>query len=176
MHPILGYTVQHRGVDFGAATGTPIVAAGDGTVAEIGWRGGYGQYVKLRHSGEYATAYAHMSSYARGLKAGARVRQGQTIGYVGATGMATGPHLHYEVHRNGGQVNPTGVKFPSGQKLDDREMRQFLEVKAGLGRTVAELRDAGQRRHAGAAGQGSRWIDPVGGAQAATACPGRAAC
>lgn len=176
MHPILGYTVKHRGVDFGALTGTPIMAAGDGTVAEIGWKGGYGQYVKLRHSGEYATAYAHMSSYARGLKAGARVRQGQVIGYVGATGMATGPHLHYEVHKNGGQVNPTGVKFPSGQKLNDQEMRQFLEVKAGLGRAVAELRDAGRRRHADNGGPEGMRGDLIAGARAATACPSRAAC
>lgn len=138
-HPILGYTVKHRGVDFGAPTGTPIMAAGDGTVAELGWKGGYGQYVRIRHTAEFATAYAHLSSYARGVKSGARVRQGQVIGYVGSTGMATGPHLHYEVHRNGGQVNPTGVKFPSGQKLTDRELREFEAAKSRLGIEVARI-------------------------------------
>jgi murein DD-endopeptidase MepM/ murein hydrolase activator NlpD len=174
MHPILGYTVQHRGVDFGAPTGTPIMAAGDGAIAELGWKGGYGQYIRVRHSGEFATAYAHISAYARGLKPGARVRQGQIIGYVGATGLATGPHLHYEVHRNGGQVNPTGVKFPAGQKLNDAELRQFQQVQAQLGRQVASLRDGARLARAGG------WPDIVTGAQASTAAgclgPRRAAC
>lgn len=136
-HPILGYSVMHRGVDFAAPIGTPIYAAGDGTIEDIGERNGYGRYVRVKHSNSYATAYAHMSGYGRGLKAGSRVRQGQIIGYVGATGRATGPHLHYEVLRNGDQINPIAVKFPSGEKLTGAELAKFQAAKTAVDRMLS---------------------------------------
>ena len=135
-HPILGYSVMHRGVDFGAPTGTPIFAAGDATVEDIGVRSGYGNYIKLKHTGSFSTAYAHMNGFARGLKSGMRVRQGQVIGYVGATGRVTGPHLHYEVFRDGKQVNPVSVKFPTGEKLIGTELQRFHQIKNELDRTL----------------------------------------
>jgi murein DD-endopeptidase MepM/ murein hydrolase activator NlpD len=136
MHPILGYSAMHKGVDFGAATGTPIQAAGDGTVEQASWSGAYGNYVRIRHNGEYATAYAHLSRYGAGIKEGARVRQGQIIGYVGSTGRSTGPHLHYEILRRGAQVNPMGVKFPSGKKLEGIDLVKFNVAR---GETVRRL-------------------------------------
>src|SRR5690606_35713632 len=105
-HPIKGYTRMHQGTDFAAPTGTPIYAAGDGVVEKAGRNGGYGNYIKIRDGNGYGTAYAHLSRFAKGLKAGSRVTQGDVIGYVGSTGASTGPHLHYEVHVNGKQVNP----------------------------------------------------------------------
>lgn len=124
-HPILGYSLMHKGSDFGAPTGTPIQAAGDGVVEVAGWNGGYGQYVRIKHANGYATAYAHMSRIA--VKPGQRVRQGQVIGNVGTTGRSTGPHLHYEVIVNGKQVNPAGIRFPSGRKLEGKELARFRE-------------------------------------------------
>jgi len=136
-HPILGYSLMHKGVDFGAITGTPIQAAGEGVVEMAGWNGGYGQYVRIKHGNGYATAYAHMSRL--GVKTGQRVRQGQIIGAVGTTGRSTGPHLHYEVMQNGKQINPTGVRFPSGRKLEGKEFerfkRQATETDGDLRRT-----------------------------------------
>lgn len=129
-HPILGYSLMHKGVDFGAQTGTPIQAAGDGVVEMAGWNGSYGQYVRIKHGNGYATAYAHMSRI--GVKNGQRVRQGQVIGAVGSTGRSTGPHLHYEVMQNGKQINPTGVRFPSGRKLEGKEFDRFRRISAGL--------------------------------------------
>src|SRR5262249_25641551 len=105
LHPILGYSMMHRGVDFRAAVGTPIMAAGDGVIERAGPFSTYGNYVKIRHAGGYETAYAHMSRFARFVRPGLRVRQGQVIGYVGTTGRSTGPHLHYEVLRGGSQIN-----------------------------------------------------------------------
>lgn len=137
MHPILGYSAFHKGVDFGAVSGTPIQAAGDGTVEMKGWFGGYGNYVRLRHNSEYATAYAHMSRYAAGLTEGARVRQGQIIGYVGTTGRSTGAHLHYEVLRRGAQINPIGVKFPSGRKLEGTEFVAFKNTRVEADHALA---------------------------------------
>lgn len=124
-HPILGYTRMHKGLDFAARRGTPIYAAGDGVVEYAGRNGGYGKYVRIRHNGTYKTAYAHMHRYGRGVRKGRRVRQGQVIGYVGSTGRSTGPHLHYEVHKSGRQVNPRSVKLPSGRKLKGRELTAF---------------------------------------------------
>ncbi len=138
-HPINGYTKMHRGVDFGAATGTPIVAAGGGVVEMAGWNGGYGRYVRIRHKGQYATAYAHMKSIAKGVKKGKRVRQGQIIGYVGASGKATGPHLHYEVLRNGRQVNPLSVRLPTGVKLEDAALAAFERVRATIDAQLSAL-------------------------------------
>lgn len=135
-HPILGYSVMHRGVDFGAPTGTPIFAAGDATVEDLGVRSSYGNYIRLKHTGSFSTAYAHMNGFARGLKNGMRVRQGQVIGYVGATGRVTGPHLHYEVFRDGKQVSPVSVKFPTGEKLLGQELQRFQQIKNELDRSL----------------------------------------
>jgi len=126
-HPIMGYTSQHMGVDFGAPSGTPIMAAGDGVVERADWFGGYGNYVRLRHTPEIATAYGHMIRHAPGIKPGARVKQGQIIGYVGSTGMSTGPHLHFEVHQGGRPINPQTVKSMPGRRLDAADMKRFRD-------------------------------------------------
>lgn len=125
MHPLLGYSKMHKGIDFGAPTGTPIYAAGSGTVVEIGKKGAYGNYIRIRHNGDYQTAYAHMSRFAKGLVQGEKVKQGQVIGYVGATGRATGPHLHYEILVDGSQVNPAQVKTTASNKLTGKELKAF---------------------------------------------------
>ena len=138
-HPLLGYSRMHKGVDFGAAAGTPILAAGDGTIEFIGRNSGYGNYVRIRHNDTYKTAYAHMQGFASGLGQGSRVRQGQVIGYVGSTGMSTGPHLHYEVLVHDEQINPLDVKLPSGEKLAGTELAAFLEVRDRLDAQYAEL-------------------------------------
>jgi murein DD-endopeptidase MepM/ murein hydrolase activator NlpD len=124
-HPILGYNKMHRGLDFAAPRGTPVMAAGDGVIERIGRYGAYGKYIRIRHSGTYKTAYAHLSGYARGMKTGKRVRQGQVIGHVGTTGRSTGPHLHYEVLRDGGQINPLRLRLPTGQRLVKAELAAF---------------------------------------------------
>jgi len=128
-HPILGYSTMHRGVDFAAPPGTPIYAAGHGTVEMADWHGGYGRYVRIRHNGRFKTAYAHMSRFAPGIRSGSRVRQGQVIGFVGTTGRSTGPHLHYEVLQEDKQVNPLGLKLPTGEKLEGRELTAFLRSR-----------------------------------------------
>lgn len=127
-HPISGYNRQHKGVDFGAPSGTPIYAAGDGVVERASRFGAYGRYVRIRHSNLYKTAYAHLSAYAEGIFPGKRVRQGETIGYVGSSGRSTGPHLHYEVIYNGRQVNPLSVELPSGDPIGDSERAAFAET------------------------------------------------
>ncbi|MEO0451374.1 MAG: M23 family metallopeptidase [Pseudomonadota bacterium] len=116
-HPISGFTRLHKGTDFAAPTGTPIYAAGHGVVERASRYGGYGHYVRIRHANGYKTAYAHMSRYGRGVRGGTRVRQGQVIGYVGSTGASTGPHLHYEVYRNGKALDVMRLKLPTGRKL-----------------------------------------------------------
>ncbi len=125
MHPVLGFSKMHKGIDFGAPTGTPIFAAGTGTIVEIGSKGAYGNYVRIRHSGEYQTAYAHMSKFAKGLKKGHKIRQGDVIGYVGTTGRSTGPHLHYEILVAGAQVNPAKVKTVASNKLSGKQLTAF---------------------------------------------------
>ena len=130
-HPILGYSKMHKGVDFAATTGTPIFAAGDGVIAILGNQRGYGNYIRIKHNAQYATAYGHMSRFAKGLQQGSKVRQGEVIGYVGSTGMATGPHLHYEVLVSGTQINPMSVKL-AGRKLDGKELRRFEALKAEI--------------------------------------------
>jgi murein DD-endopeptidase MepM/ murein hydrolase activator NlpD len=124
-HPVLGYTKLHTGVDFAAPKGTPIYAAGGGSVIWAGRKGANGLLVKIRHNGTYTTAYAHMSGIARGVRRGTRVQQGQVIGYVGTTGRSTGNHLHYEVHRNGKPINPRAMRLPSGRKLKGSELVSF---------------------------------------------------
>ena len=124
-HPISGYRKMHKGVDFGARSGTPIMAAGTGTVVRANRYGGYGNYVRIKHSDGYSTAYAHMKSFARGIKKGRRVTQDQIIGYVGSTGASTGPHLHYEVLKNGKHINPRQLNQLSGKPLAKKEMPKF---------------------------------------------------
>ena len=136
-HPVTGYNAMHRGVDFAAPKGTPIIAAGSGVVQKSGWFGNYGRYVRIRHTGRYATAYAHMTRIADGVTAGARVRQGQIIGYVGSTGRSTGPHLHYEVLVNNKQVNPLTVKLPSGEGLESEELDDFANIVDSIEQEVA---------------------------------------
>ncbi len=124
-HPILGYTKMHTGTDFAAPTGTPIMASGDGKVTKAGWCGGGGNCVKIKHNNTYQTVYAHMSKFGRGIKRGVKVKQGQIIGYVGSTGLSTGPHLHYEVIENGRKVNSQKLKLPSGKILKGNERKKF---------------------------------------------------
>ncbi|MCR5506466.1 MAG: M23 family metallopeptidase [bacterium] len=128
-HPVLGYSKAHKGVDFAAPTGTPIPAAGSGKVVFRGWINGYGNYIKIRHNGTYSTAYAHMSRFKSDVKTGTQVKQGQIIGYVGSTGLSTGPHLHYEIIKDGIQVNPLSVKLPSIQNLSGNEIAKFTSVR-----------------------------------------------
>ena len=129
MHPLLGFNRMHQGIDFGVGTGTPVVAAGDGVVKEVRWNGGYGRWVKIQHSGGWATAYAHLSRWTPSLRPGAHVHQGQVIAYVGSTGSSTGPHLHYEVMRNGAKLNPKGAKIPQGSALAGRNLVAFRAEK-----------------------------------------------
>ena len=128
-HPIDGYNKMHRGTDFAAPMGTPIMASGDGIIKKAGWCGGGGNCVKIKHNSTYQTVYAHMSKFARGIKPGVRVKQGQTIGYVGSTGKSTGPHLHYEVIVNGKKVNSQKLKLPSGKILKGQERKLFETEK-----------------------------------------------
>jgi murein DD-endopeptidase MepM/ murein hydrolase activator NlpD len=137
-HPILGYARAHQGVDFGAGTGTPVLAAGDGVVVKASrWRG-YGNWLQIRHSGGWDTGYAHLSRYAKGVRPGVRVRQGQVVAYVGSTGMSTGPHLHYEVWQKGKRVNPVGAKVPQGTVLAGAELARFRAEKAHVERLLAQ--------------------------------------
>jgi murein DD-endopeptidase MepM/ murein hydrolase activator NlpD len=124
-HPIDGFNKMHRGTDFAAPKGTPIMASGNGIIKKAGWCGGGGNCVKIRHNSTYETIYAHMSKFARGIKNGVRVKQGQTIGYVGSTGKSTGPHLHYEVIVNGKKVNSQKLKLPSGKILKGEQRKIF---------------------------------------------------
>lgn len=124
-HPVLGYNKMHKGMDFAAPTGTPIYAAGDGTVEHAGRKGGYGNYIRLRHNSKLKTAYAHLHKIKSGVSVGARVKQGDVIGYVGTTGRSTGPHLHYEVLLNNKQVNPRSVNLPTGEQLAGKELKRF---------------------------------------------------
>lgn len=124
-HPIQGYNKMHKGIDFAAPTGTPIYAAGDGVVEMAGRKGGYGNYLRIRHNSQLKTAYAHLSRFAKGMSSGKRVRQGEVIGYVGSTGASTGPHLHYEVLVNGAHVNPRGLNLPTGEILEAQQLRLF---------------------------------------------------
>jgi murein DD-endopeptidase MepM/ murein hydrolase activator NlpD len=138
-HPILGYSRMHRGVDFAAPTGTPVYAAGEGRVDFAGWRGDYGRTVILRHAGGISTLYAHLSTIPATIRPGTRVRQGQVIGRVGSTGMSTGPHLHYEVHRNNVAVHPASIRTLAGRNLQGRELAAFRAERARIERQFAAL-------------------------------------
>ena len=136
-HPILGYNKMHRGTDFAAPKGTPIMASGSGIIEMAKWNGAYGKYIRIRHNSKYKTAYAHLNGYARGIKRGAKVRQGQIIGYVGSTGRSTGPHLHYEVLVNGKRINSQRLKLPSGRTLrgEDRKKFEISRIKIDVMRS-----------------------------------------
>ena len=128
-HPILGFNKMHRGTDFAAPLGTPIMASGDGIITKAGWCGGGGNCVKIKHNSVYQTIYAHMSKFASNIKSGTRVKQAQIIGYVGSTGKSTGPHLHYEVIENGKKINSQTLKLPSGKKLNGQNREDFELTK-----------------------------------------------
>jgi len=140
-HPVLGYTRLHKGSDFRAPTGTPIMAAGDGVIEMSARNGSYGNYVRIRHNSTYKTAYAHLSRYGKGVKKGRRVKQGQIIGYSGATGRVTGAHLHYEVFVNGTQVNPMRLKLPSGKKLRGAELNALVRGHTALAGDIDHVRN-----------------------------------
>lgn len=137
-HPILGYTRIHRGIDFAAPRGTPIVAAGDGVVEYAGRNGAYGRYIRIRHNGTYKTAYGHMHRIAKGVRPGVRVKQGQVIGYVGSTGRSTGPHLHYEVMTGGKQINPMKLRLPTGEVLAGHALDRFMERRSEIDSLFAD--------------------------------------
>lgn len=137
-HPILGYNRMHQGIDFGAGSGTPVVAAGDGVVVEARRWGGYGNWLRIRHNNGWETGYAHLSRYGKGIKAGQRVSQGQVVAYVGTTGASTGPHLHYEVWLNGKRTNPVGAKVPQGTVLSGAELAAFKSTKRRIDNLVAD--------------------------------------
>ena len=139
-HPILGYNKMHRGTDFAAPSGTPIMASGSGTVTRARWCGGGGNCVKIKHNSTYETIYAHMKSFAKGIKEGKKVKQGQIIGYVGSTGMSTGPHLHYEVLVNGKKVNSQKLKLPSGKILKGVARKEFEIERIKIDLRLSEKR------------------------------------
>ena len=139
-HPILGYNKMHRGTDFAAPSGTPIMASGSGTITRARWCGGGGNCVKIKHNSTYETVYAHMKAFAKGVKEGRKVKQGQIIGYVGSTGLSTGPHLHYEVIVNGKKVNSQRLKLPSGKILKGEAREQFELARIKIDLKLNELR------------------------------------
>ncbi len=138
-HPILGYTLMHRGTDFAARPGTPVFAAGDGRIGYAGRNGAYGKYVRIRHNSRYQTAYAHLRSIRRGIRPGRRVKQGQVIGYLGSTGRSTGPHLHYEVLMDNRQVDPMKVRMPPRRTLRGKELASFQAYRGALDRQIAGM-------------------------------------
>jgi murein DD-endopeptidase MepM/ murein hydrolase activator NlpD len=138
-HPVLGYSKMHKGIDFAASIGTPIFSAGNGVVDEIGHKGAYGNYIRIRHANNYATAYAHASSFAKNLSKGSKVKQGEVIAYVGATGRTTGPHLHYEVLINNQNVNPLKITFSPDVRLSGVELRKFNKHKEKIEQLASVL-------------------------------------
>jgi murein DD-endopeptidase MepM/ murein hydrolase activator NlpD len=136
-HPLLRYTKMHTGVDWRAPMGTPIYASGNGVVEKLGWEGGYGRYIRIRHANGYQTAYGHMSAYARNMAVGKRVRQGQVIGYVGSTGLSTGAHLHYEILVNGRFVDPMRIRLPRGRVLEGDLLANFEQERERLDNMIA---------------------------------------
>ena len=140
-HPILGYNKLHQGTDFAAKTGTPIMASGSGAILRAQKYKGYGNYVSIRHNSTFVTAYGHMSKFGRGIRKGTRVNQGRIIGYVGSTGMSTGPHLHYEVLKNGKRVNSQRLKLPSGKILSNKARNKFEVERIKIDVKLAQLRE-----------------------------------
>ena len=140
-HPILGYNKKHMGVDFAAPTGTPIMAAGTGHIEYVGTNGGAGKYIRIKHLNGYKTSYSHLSSYASNMQKNVRGKQGQNIGYVGSTGLSTGPHLHYEVIFNGEKINPMKMKLPSGKKLKGTSLNNFLTEKDRINNEISKIKN-----------------------------------
>lgn len=132
VHPILGYTKMHKGIDFAAPKGTPIYSAGDGVITEVGTKGGYGNYIKVKHSSSLSTLYAHLSKVHKGIKVGSKIKQGSVIAYVGSTGSSTAPHLHYEVHIAGRPVNPLSIKTLPDSKLSGEHLNKFIAARRQL--------------------------------------------
>ncbi|MEG9862122.1 MAG: M23 family metallopeptidase [Parvularculales bacterium] len=158
-HPILGYSRMHQGVDFAAPRGTPIYAAGNGTVEFVGRKGAYGKYIRIRHANGYKTVYAHLHRYGRGIRKGVRVSQGQVIGTVGSTGLSTGPHLHYEVHHMGKAINPASTrKMPRGRQLTGALLSEFRNSREIINRRVSNLLE-GQSTQADAGSSSA--LDPM---------------
>ncbi len=151
-HPVLGFSKMHRGVDFAAGTGTPILAAGDGIVTYRGWKGGYGNYLQIKHNGTYSTAYGHISRFNPAVKNGGRVKQGQVVAYVGSTGMSTGPHLHFEVLQAGRQVNPTSQKFNTSQALAGASLNKYKARQSAIRAELANLNPNGRSTQVAQAG------------------------
>jgi murein DD-endopeptidase MepM/ murein hydrolase activator NlpD len=137
-HPILGYVRMHTGTDWSAPSGTPIIATGNGVVEKAGWASGYGKQTIIRHANGYETSYNHQSAFAKGIQPGARVRQGQVIGYVGSTGLSTGAHLHYEMIVNGNKVDAMRVRLPTGRVLKDAELEAFMLERDRIDALLAE--------------------------------------
>ena len=137
-HPVLGYVKMHTGVDWAAPRGTPIIASGSGVVEKAGWAGGYGRQTMIRHANGYVSSYNHQSGIARGVQAGARVRQGQIIGYVGSSGLSTGNHLHYELLVNGNKVDPMRVRLPVGRVLKGDELARFKAAKERIDSLISD--------------------------------------
>ena len=158
LHPLLGYTRMHPGIDFGAPTGTPVYAAGDGVVEEARWAGGYGHWLKLRHADGWETGYGHLSRYAPGVKPGLHVVQGQVVAYVGSTGLSTGPHLHYEIMRGGKKLNPLTASAPTGAAVSPGEVAAFDAAKR---RIDAVLAAAPADSFQPTALRPARWIEPA---------------
>jgi murein DD-endopeptidase MepM/ murein hydrolase activator NlpD len=141
-HPILGYSRPHTGVDWAAPIGTPIFASGNGTIIKAGWDSGYGRRIEIQHANGYITTYNHLSGFARGSTEGARVRQGQVIGYLGQTGLATGPHLHYEIMVNGHFVDPMRVKLARTREFDGRLLSEFQRERERIDGLLAKAPNA----------------------------------
>ncbi len=135
-HPVSGFNAMHKGVDFAAPLGTPIIAAGSGVIRESGWKGSFGRYIRIKHNATYDTAYAHMKSIAPQIRVGTYVKQGQVIGYVGSTGRSTGAHLHYEILVNNRQVNPMTVRLPTGKRIDSQHLEAFKKIVTKIDKEV----------------------------------------
>ena len=138
-HPVLGYSRMHKGVDFAVPVGTPVMAAGAGTIKFEGRARGYGNFLMIKHNRDYTTAYGHLSRFVPGLHDGSHVRQGQIVAYSGNTGLTTGPHLHYEVRVDGNQVNPLHLKIATGIQLKGHELRAFVSQKFHIDSELASL-------------------------------------
>ena len=135
-HPVSGFNAMHKGVDFAAPLGTPIIAAGSGVIRESGWKGSFGRYIRIKHNATYDTAYAHMKSIAPQIRVGTYVRQGEVIGFVGSTGRSTGAHLHYEILVNNRQVNPMTVRLPTGKRIDSQHLEAFKKIVTKIDKEV----------------------------------------
>ena len=135
-HPVSGFNAMHKGVDFAAPLGTPIIAAGSGVIRESGWKGSFGRYIRIKHNATYDTAYAHMKSIAPQIRVGTYVRQGEVIGFVGSTGRSTGAHLHYEILFNNRQVNPMTVRLPTGKRIDSQHLEAFKKIVTKVDKEV----------------------------------------